>query len=287
MDVADGMTVDEFWQDYADSGILGTVVPEEYGGEDIGFYVLADIVVEFSANGCLGVGMPFVATICFGTITLVEHGTETQQEELLPPLVGGDLGFSMALTEPNTGHNIPNIETTAEATGEGYCIEGTKQWFSSVDRADRMLLVAATTPLSEVDSRTNGITLFLVDPSDDSIDLRELDVGIPTPERQFEVSIDGYHADAADVIGPERMGLYQLFDTGNPERVLGAAGAVDTGRCAQDAPSITREIGRSSTSPSVPTRPSSTRSPTLTGSSRPPNCSSRRRPAWSKPNPTP
>jgi acyl-CoA dehydrogenase len=76
------------------------------------------------------------------------------------------------------------------------------------------------------------VTLFLVDPHDDAIEFRELDTGIPTPEKQFEVSIDGYRAHEDDVIGTEGMGLYQLFDTVNPERLLGAAGAVGIGRNA-------------------------------------------------------
>ena len=107
-----------------------------------------------------------------------------------------------------------------------------KQWISGVDRADGMLLAARTTPLAEVDKRTMGITLFLVDPEDDAIELRELDTGIPTPERQFELSLDGYEAAEKDIIGTRGMGLYQLFDTVNPERLVGAAGAVGTGRAA-------------------------------------------------------
>jgi len=234
MDVADGKEAMEFWQECADAGILGTVVPEEYGGEGLGFYELAEIVKEFSANGCIGVGMLFVVNVCFGAITLTENGTEEQKQELLPPLVEGDLRFSMGLTEPNAGHNIPNIETTAEETDDDYRITGNKQWISGVDRADWMLLVARTTPKEEVDTRTNGITLFLVDPSDERIELRKLDVGIPTPEKQFEVTIDSYLADESDIVGTKGMGLYQLFDTVNPERVLGAAGAVGTGQCALD-----------------------------------------------------
>jgi acyl-CoA dehydrogenase len=180
----------------------------------------------------MGAEMLFVVNVCFGGITLVANGSEAQKEELLPPLCDGELRFCMALTEPNAGHNAPNMETFAEQDGEEYVIDGSKQWISGVERADEMLLVARTTPIEEADKRTMGVTLFRADPADPAIEARELDVGIPTPEKQYELSIDGYVASEEDVIGTKGMGLYQLFDTVNPERLLGSAGAIGSGRNA-------------------------------------------------------
>ncbi|MFB6166377.1 MAG: acyl-CoA dehydrogenase family protein [Haloarculaceae archaeon] len=224
-----------FWQDCADAGFLGVTVPEEYGGEDMGILELVTIVEELVANGCLGAEMLFVVNVVFGAVTLTQHGTDEQRDELLEPLVNGDLRFCMALTEPNAGHNAPNLDTFADEREDGsFVIDGSKQWISGVDRADEMLLVARTTPKDEVPQRTQGITLFRADPQDPAIERRELDVGIPTPERQFELSIDGYEAAAEDVIGTKDMGLYQLFDTVNPERLVGSAGAIGVGRIALD-----------------------------------------------------
>lgn len=224
---------DEFWQDCANVGFLGAPVPTAYGGEGMGISELTAIVEELTANGCYGSEMLFVVNVVFGGVTLSNHGTEQQKAELLEPLVEGDLRFCMALTEPTAGHNAPNLDTHAEEVEDGrYHITGSKQWISGVDRADRMLLVARTTPLEAVEKRTMGITLFLADPSDDAIEVRELETGIPTPERQYELSIDGYEAREADIVGTKGMGLYQLFETVNPERLVGAAGAVGIGRCA-------------------------------------------------------
>jgi len=231
-DVADGMAPDEFWADAAEAGFLGTSVPEEYGGEGMGFWELSAIVEELARAGCLGVEMLFVVTVCFGGITLTNYGTDEQKGRILPDLVDGEHRFCMALTEPDAGHNAPNMDTVAEREGEEFVVDGRKQWISGVDRADTMLLVARTRPREAVEKRTQGVTLFLADPADPAIELRELDVGIPTPERQFEVSIDGYRAGEDDVVGAEGAGLYQLFDTVNPERLLGAAGAVGIGRNA-------------------------------------------------------
>jgi len=232
--VEEGDWPEEFWQDCADAGFLGTMISEEYGGQGMGLEEFGIIAEEFAANGCLGVEMLFVVNIVFGAVTLDANGTEEQKEEYLPGLVEGDLNWAMALTEPNAGHNAPNMDTFAEDQGDGtFLIDGSKQWISGVDKADRMLLAARTTPVEEATKRTMGITLFLVDPQDPAIERRELDVGIPTPERQFTLDIEGYEAHEEDIIGTQEMGLYQLMaDTVNPERLVSASGAVGVGRCA-------------------------------------------------------
>jgi len=229
--VSEGKEPTEFWNDCAEAGFLGAAIPQEYGGEGMGFWELSAIVEELCTNGCLGAEMLFVVNVCFGGITLTENGSEEQKEEWLPGICDGSVNFAMALTEPDAGHNAPNMDTFAEEDGDEYVIDGTKQWISGVDVADRMLLVARTSPKDE-SAKMQGVTLFLVDPDDSAIEMRELDVGIPTPEKQFELSIDGYRAHEDDVIGTEGMGLYQLFDTVNPERLLGASGAIGVGKCA-------------------------------------------------------
>ena len=231
LEVSDGKEPTEFWNDCADAGFLGAAVPREYGGEGMGFWELSAIVEELCANGCLGAEMLFVVNVCFGGITLTENGSEEQKEEWLPGICDGSVNFAMALTEPDAGHNAPNMDTFAERDGDEFVIDGTKQWISGADVADGMLLVARTAPQEE-SAKMQGITLFLVDPDDSAVERRELDVGIPTPEKQFELSIDGYRAHEDDVIGTEGMGMYQLFDTVNPERLLGASGAVGVGKCA-------------------------------------------------------
>ena len=233
LEVSQGTEPTEFWDDCADAGFLGATIPQEYGGEGMGFWELSAIVEELCTNGCLGAEMLFVVNVCFGGITLTENGSEEQKEEWLPGICDGDVNFAMALTEPDAGHNAPNMDTFAERDGDEFVNDGTKQWISGVDVADGMLLVARTSPKDE-SAKMQGVTLFLVDPHDPAIERRELDVGIPTPEKQFELSIDGYRAHEEDVIGTEGMGLYQLFDTVNPERLLGASGAVGVGKCALD-----------------------------------------------------
>jgi acyl-CoA dehydrogenase len=222
----------EFWQDCADAGFLGATVPEEYGGEGMGLQELTAIVRTLEEYGAMGAGMLFVVTPVFGAITLSKNGSEAQKEEYLPKLANGEMNFCMALTEPGAGHNTPNLDTTAEEDGDGFVINGSKQWISGVGRADKMLLVARTTPREKVERRTEGITLFLADPDSPGVEYRELNTGIPAPERQFEINFDDYRVDSDAVIGERGKGLYQLFETVNPERLVGAAGVVGAGKCA-------------------------------------------------------
>jgi acyl-CoA dehydrogenase len=118
----------EFWQDCADAGLLGTMVSEEYGGEGMGLEEFAMITEEFAANGCTAVGMLFVVNVIFGAVTLEANGSEEQKEEYLPGLINGDLNWAMALTEPNAGHNAPEMDTFAEEQDDGtFHIDGSKR----------------------------------------------------------------------------------------------------------------------------------------------------------------
>lgn len=222
----------EFWQDCADAGFLGATIPEEYGGEGMGVQELTTIVRTLEEKGCMGAGMLFVVTPVFGAITLSKNGTEQQKEQYLPELASGNMNFCMALTEPNAGHNTPALDTTAERDGDEFVINGAKQWISGVNRADKMLLVARTTPREQIEKRTEGITLFLADPEAPGIEYRELNTGIPAPEKQYEINFDDYRIGADAIIGDQGNGLYQLFDTVNPERLVGAAGVIGAGKCA-------------------------------------------------------
>jgi acyl-CoA dehydrogenase len=198
----------------------------------MGIQELTTIVRTLEEEGCMGAAMLFVVTPVFGAITLSENGSEAQKSEYLPRIADGDLNFCMALTEPTAGHNTPNLDTTAEQDGDRFVVNGSKQWISGVDRADKMLLVARTTPKDQVEKRTAGITLFLADPSAEGVETRELNTGIPAPENQYEISFDDYRLDKNAVIGDKGRGLYQLFDTVNPERLVGAAGSIGRGKCA-------------------------------------------------------
>jgi acyl-CoA dehydrogenase len=223
---------EEFWDELAEAGFLGVNIPEKHGGEGMGMYEMSIIIEELAANGVMDAGMLFILTPIFGAVSVVAHGSNEQKDELLPGITDGDVRFCMALTEPDAGTNTTNIDTFAESTEDGFVVNGRKHWISGVETADQLLLIARTSPVSEVESSVDGVTMFVTDPSDPAIETRALDTGIPEPVTQFEVTFNDLHLTESDILGVQGKGFRQVFDTLNTERIAGAAGAVGVGRCA-------------------------------------------------------
>lgn len=223
---------EEYWQELADAGFLGVNIPEEYGGAGMGMEEMAVIIETLTEWGAMDSGILYILTPIFGAVSLQAHGSEEQKAELLPGIANGDIKFCMGLTEPNAGTNTPEIDTFAEPTDGGFVVNGQKHWISGVDTADQMLLVARTKPLDGVGSKTDGITLFLVDPTAAGISTRKLATGIPEPIDQFEVTFNDCFVPEDSVLGDTHQGFKQLFATLNTERIATAAGAIGVGRCA-------------------------------------------------------
>jgi acyl-CoA dehydrogenase len=225
----------EYWDALADAGWLGVAIPEEYGGEGLGMLEMTIVIEELSRAGTMG-GIVFVLTPVFGGIGIQRHGTEEQKEEYLPRIANGDVTFCMGLTEAAAGTNTLNIDTMAEAVGDGeWEVSGQKMWISGVENADTMLLVSRTAEFDK-SNPTGGVTLFLVeDPAErDAIDLTHVEVELPWFEKQYQVDIDGLRVTEDDVLGTVDGGLYLLWDTLNTERIAGAASALGGGLRAVD-----------------------------------------------------
>ena len=228
---------EEYWEDLSDTGLVGTMVPEEYGGAGMGMQEMSMILEELSRGGDPG-GISLALTAIFGSVGITKHGTEEQKQRYLPAIAEGETQFSMGLTEADAGINTLRIDTFAEQDGDEYVIDGQKMWISGVDTSDCMLLVART---SEFDpgNPTHGFTLFLVaEPADrDGIELTPLDLHVPWYETQFQVDIDGLRLSEEDILGgpdAKDVALYHLWDTLNTERIAIAAGAVGSGLRAVD-----------------------------------------------------
>ncbi|MFB6283778.1 MAG: acyl-CoA dehydrogenase family protein [Halobacteria archaeon] len=228
---------EEYWNEMADRGFLGTMIPEEYGGEGLGMLEMTIILEELARAGDPG-GILLVLTAIFGGVGITEHGTESQKEEYLPGIANGDIQFSMGLTESNAGVNTLNIDTYAREEDGEYVVNGGKTFISGVDHADYMLLVART---SEFDSSnpTHGISLFIVpDPGDrEEIELNPVEVEVPWSERQFQLDINDLRLDERRLLGgpdSKDIALYHLWDTLNTERIASAAGSLGSGLRAVD-----------------------------------------------------
>ncbi len=228
---------EEFVDLLADHGWLGILIPEEYGGAGMGTPEVAVMMEEIAANGGGFSAAQAIHGGIYNSTPLVKYADEEMKEELLPKVASGEVAIqSFGLTEPNAGSDSTSIETTAERDGDEYVVNGQKIWISRVDATDYLLLMARTTPREDVEKRTRGISMFLVD-VEDAYDQGALEVEqIPKTVSGFVHSYEMWFTDlrvpAENLVGEEGNGFYQVLDGLNEERLAIAAECVGLGEVA-------------------------------------------------------
>ena len=231
---AKGQFPAEIWQAICDAGLCGVAVPEEYGGSGLGMLDLA-IAVE---NLCVGGGgstlsQMFMLNPIFGGVTLTRLANDEQKAEMLPKLVSGEMMFAMGLTEPNAGSNSLEIETFAEADGDGWRLSGQKIWITAVPQAHKLLVVARTKKLADSKGKTDGLSLFVIDRERDGLTHQSIDkVGTRTLPSSF-IFFDNVRVEPEELVGTLHGGFRQLLDVLNTERIVTTAGLVGTAELAE------------------------------------------------------
>lgn len=225
---ADETYPEAFIQALTEAGWLAAMIPEDYGGSGLGLTEASIVMEEINrAGGNAG--------HCHGQMynmgTLLRHGTDEQKARYLPGIASGALRLqSMAVTEPTTGTDTTKLKTAAVRKGDRYVVNGQKVWISRLQHSDLMILLARTTPLSEVRRKSDGLSVFLV----------ELDQAIgkgmeirPIPNmvghETNEVFFDDLEIPAENLIGEEGKGFRYILDGLNAERTLIAAECVGDG----------------------------------------------------------
>jgi acyl-CoA dehydrogenase len=216
----------------ADSGWLGICIPEEYGGAGLGITEAALMMQTISESGAGMSGASAVHMNIFGLSPVVIFGTEAQKQRMLPPLVSGTEKACFAVTEPNTGLNTTQLKTRAERVGDHYVLDGAKVWISTAQVAEKMLILARTTPLDQVTSHTDGLSLFYTDLDRRFVEVREIEKMGRKAVDSNQVFIDGLRVPVDDRIGEEGKGFRYILHGMNPERVLIAAEAIGLGKAA-------------------------------------------------------
>ena len=210
------------------AGWMAALIPQEYGGSGLGLTEASVIMEEINrAGGNSGA--------CHGQMynmgTLLRHGSKAQKEYFLPKIAAGELRLqSMGVTEPTTGTDTTKIKTTAVRKGDRYVVNGQKVWISRIQHSDYMILLARTTPLSEVKKKSEGMSIFLVD-------LREA-IGKGLTVRPIlnmvnhetnELFFDNLEIPVENLIGEEGKGFKYILDGLNAERTLIAAECIGDG----------------------------------------------------------
>ncbi len=168
----------------------------------------------------------------FGLNPVVVFGTPEQCERMLPPIVSGKERACFAVTEPNTGLNTTQLKTKAVRDGDKYVVNGQKVWISTAQVAEKILLLARTTPLEEVKTPTHGLSLFYTDFDRKRIAVHEIEKMGRKAVDSNELFIENFEIPVADRIGEEGRGFEYILHGMNPERILIAAEAVGLGKLA-------------------------------------------------------
>src|SRR6266404_7948843 len=223
---------EDFYKKMADAGWLGIAMPEEYGGAGLGVTEAAIMMQAVAESGAALQGASAIHLNVFGPNPIVVFGTEEQKRRMLPPLIAGQDKACFAVTEPDAGLDTTAIKVRAERRGEHYVLSGQKIWISTAQVANKILILARTTPLETVKRRTEGLSLFYTDLDRTRAAVRVIDKMGRHAVDSNEIFFDGMIVPAADRIGVEGDGFRSILHGMNPERILIAAEAVGIGLAA-------------------------------------------------------
>lgn len=223
----------EYWKAVCDAGLAGVALPEEHGGSGLGMMEMTLIVEALAATGGGStVGQLFMINPIFGGVSISRFGNEKMKKELLPQIMSGDLNCCMALTEPDAGTNTLEIKTFASADGNGWRLNGRKIWITGVESADKMLVIARTKKLPDSGSRTDGLSMFMIDVKREGLTYTPIDkLGTCTLDSS-SVFFDNVRVEPDELIGTLHKGWRELLDVLNTERMVTTAGLVGTGELA-------------------------------------------------------
>jgi acyl-CoA dehydrogenase len=225
---ADRAYPDAFVEALTREGWMAALIPEQYGGAGLGLTEASVIMEEINrAGGNSGA--------CHGQMynmnTLVRHGSEEQRQRILPKLASGELRLqSMGVTEPTTGTDTTKIKTTATRKGDRYVINGQKVWISRVQHSDLMILLARTTPLAEVQKKSDGLSIFLVDIKEAMTSgMTVKPIANMVNHETNEIFFDNLEIPVENLIGEEGKGFKYILTGLNAERTLIAAECIGDG----------------------------------------------------------
>ena len=219
---------EEFVAALTRAGWMAALIPENYGGSGLGLTEASVIMEEINrAGGNSGA--------CHGQMynmnTLVRHGSEAQKQAYLPRIASGALRLqSMGVTEPTTGTDTTKIKTTARREGDRYIIDGQKVWISRVHHSDLMILLARTTPLADVQKKSEGLSIFIVDIAEALKDgMTAKPIRNRVNHETSELFFDNLEIPADNLIGEEGKGFKYILTGLNAERALIAAECIGDG----------------------------------------------------------
>lgn len=212
----------EFVQALIREGYLGAMIPEEYGGLGLSLTAGSVILEEIHRSGGN-------AAACHAQMytmgTVLRHGSDAQKQQYLPGIADGSIRLqAFGVTEPTSGTDTLGLKTTARRDGDDYIVNGQKIWISRAEHSDLMILLARTTPRDEVQSKTDGLSVFLIDLRElrgNGVEIRPIRTMIN--HATTEIFFENARIPASSLVGEEGKGFRYILSGMNSERILIAA----------------------------------------------------------------
>lgn len=222
-----------FVEELTQSGFLGCLIPEAYGGAGLGLREACVVLEEVSRSG----GHPGAAHAQMYVMgSVLRHGSDAQKATYLPKVASGELRLqAFAVTEPTTGTDTTSLKTFARREGDTYVVNGQKVWISRVQHSDLMVLLARTKPIEERTKKTDGLSTFIVDLRDaqaQGLTIKPIDAMIN--HHSCELFFDDFKIPAENLLGEEHRGFRVILDGMNAERILIAAECIGDARYFTD-----------------------------------------------------
>lgn len=207
-------------------GFFGTVIPEKYGGEDMG-WLAAMIVTEEIAKASSSLRVQ-VNMQCLGSaFTIFKYGDETLKQKYIQKLVTAEYLGSFAITEPDAGSDVMAMSSTAKDKGDHWCLNGSKTWISNADVADVIIYYAYTEP----DKGAKGLSAFVIEPKNfNGVKTSALEKMGSHSSPTGEIFLTDTKVPKENIIGKPGDGARILFGSLNQTRLSAAAGAVGVAR---------------------------------------------------------
>ena len=226
----DGRWPTEFCDAIAKGGWFGVTMPKEHGGAGLGISAAAMVMRTIGKLGASAVSS--VHLNLFGPQPVVVFGTEAQKTRMLRPLIAGKDRACFGVTEPNVGSDTTRVKTFARREKDRYVVNGQKVWTSTAQQANKILLVARTTPIEECERPVDGVSLFYTDLDRSRVRIREIEKMARKAVDSNELFIDELEIPLEDRIGEEGKGFKYLLHGLNPERILVSASALGSAETA-------------------------------------------------------
>ena len=217
---------DALWKAFCNTGMMGSFIPEKYGGAEMGLFPLLIALETLSGYGFASVHAVITA---MDAMCIMKHGSESLKSRILPGVADGSLRLSYAQTEPDAGSNVFATQTFAKREGDHYRVNGQKVFISGADSTDYMLLVTRTMSVEDAQKQGHkslGLTLMLVETKSPGIEMQMLPMQGLEGIKQWALFFDDLKVPVENIIGEEHKGAKIIFDSLNSERILAAGMAL-------------------------------------------------------------